>query len=564
MNHEVREILRSLVAELGTDVNDNAQRWKGYLSDRLALYQLERQALITAMNEQVPAELLSSQFLVQPQVHIERLTQRLVDSFGLQPHVARWAVESWALALGVVQPEDLKLEDLKLEDLKRRPTIVESRTQRRKFGFPPKRLILGVAVLGMLGAIALSVPHWMTAQIPSDGGSNSELAPLKTLRVGAYINPPRPPDPNTTPQERERFIPAREGYEVLRAYLKSELSKRLGRDIDVQVEFVEITGKDSLEQAKTKLQTREWDLAFTQNPLLSIAAIESNYQFAARMVSLSGRDELQAALVTRVDSPIKSLADLNNNPNITIALEGSDHPRFYLALHDSFGRSFRVDPNNTSSRDTINKVLERKADIGVVSAQWVTGDPPPDLPTRLKEHRERYRKELRLLSSTRRIPTAGVYLSPNLRAEDKTVVRQALTEAPEEIRRAGRYDNGEPANYSEFERIVSEVNRKILACSDPNQWKLGEQVQFFCNLITGKVHSVAQVDETTSHLMVQVEGGKLIRVVLPLQVSKAAGLPGLSELNSQYLSMLNVEPDPRSQELRITDPKQVKLIKPPK
>ena len=100
MNDEARQKLREIVGEIGSNVSDNPQVWRGYLTDRLAEYTLERQALISALNENIPDDLLSSQTSLPPVVQIERLTQKLVDRLGLQNEVARWAVESWALALG--------------------------------------------------------------------------------------------------------------------------------------------------------------------------------------------------------------------------------------------------------------------------------------------------------------------------------------------------------------------------------------------------------------------------------------------------------------------------------
>jgi ABC-type phosphate/phosphonate transport system substrate-binding protein len=553
LDNATRDILRSLVAELGSDVNEHTQKWRGYLTDRMAAYRLERQALITALNEHVPEELMSSQSAVQPQAQVERLTQRMVESLGLQPEVARWAVESWALALGVMQPQDLKSMPATLV---KHVTIAPPQRRSRRWK------LAALAAIGTAAIVAIPIGLMQTRVLPSlsfGGGGTPDMrsAGLKTLKVGAYL-PVFNRDQNRDANDANRPDP-KENYNKLKDHLKAELRKRLSREVDVQMEFIEISGHDSFEQMKTKLKNKEWDLAFTQNPLLSVAAQQNQYEFAARMVGFSGSEELQAALVTHVDSPIKSLQDIDKNPGITIALEGSDTPRFYLSVYDAFGRSLKVDPNNRSGRDITTKVLERKAELGIVSAQWVSGEIPANLPPRLKERREQARQQLRLLSSTRTIPTAGVYLSSNLDVASRALVRQILLEAPDEIQTAGRYGKGDQPDYSEFVRVVDRVDNKVLACTDPQKWMPNERVQFFCNAVTGKVNSVAQVDAQTSQLTLLLEGNKTVKVVLPVEVSKAAGFANISDLNAQRIVVLNVAPDAQTGELRISDPKQIKL-----
>jgi len=46
--------------------------------------------------------------VVLPVVFLARLTKKLQDNLGLAEEAARWAVESWALALGVISSNDLK------------------------------------------------------------------------------------------------------------------------------------------------------------------------------------------------------------------------------------------------------------------------------------------------------------------------------------------------------------------------------------------------------------------------------------------------------------------------
>ncbi|MFM8298882.1 MAG: SH3 domain-containing protein, partial [Microcystis aeruginosa] len=64
--------------------------------------------LVGALKERVPADLLASQNSTPAVVFLARLTKKLQDNLGLAEEAARWAVESWALALEVISSNDLK------------------------------------------------------------------------------------------------------------------------------------------------------------------------------------------------------------------------------------------------------------------------------------------------------------------------------------------------------------------------------------------------------------------------------------------------------------------------
>ncbi|MFM7476068.1 MAG: hypothetical protein ACKO2T_10145, partial [Microcystis aeruginosa] len=76
--------------------------------DLCGQYQKEIAVLVGALKERVPADLLASQNSTPPVVFLARLTKKLQDNLGLAEEAARWAVESWALALGVISSNDVK------------------------------------------------------------------------------------------------------------------------------------------------------------------------------------------------------------------------------------------------------------------------------------------------------------------------------------------------------------------------------------------------------------------------------------------------------------------------
>jgi hypothetical protein len=109
MNEEPRRTLGELIAnpQYGRSLCDNPQRCEGLLRDFCGEYRKEIAALVGAVKEGVPKELLSSQHSVPSEVALARLTKRLQDDLALAEDAARWSVESWALALGVISSPTL-------------------------------------------------------------------------------------------------------------------------------------------------------------------------------------------------------------------------------------------------------------------------------------------------------------------------------------------------------------------------------------------------------------------------------------------------------------------------
>ncbi|GAP94461.1 PhnD/SsuA/transferrin family substrate-binding protein [Leptolyngbya sp. NIES-2104] len=550
MNSTARDILRDLVKELGSNIADNPQQWRGYLNDRLAHYQLERKALTTALNEHVPEELMSTQLSISPQVQVERLTSRLVEQLGLQPDIARWAVESWALALGVLKEARSPMsQKTKINTV----TVVGKNITKR-------RLAMGVIAVSTIAGIGFLAPKLLPKSAIAVGGNTTTVqnsTSLSRVTVGVYVpvlsNSSQAPG---NPQPNQPTFNPKEGYQKFVEYLKGDLAKRFGRDIDVKVEFIEATGRESFDQVRSKLKNQEWDIAFTLNPLLSAAAIQNNYLFAARMQP-SNTESFQIGLVTRNDSPIKTLDDLNRNSDYTIALGTPDSPFFYLPVYGSYGRALRVEPNNTTPVASGINVLEGRADVGVLPVQWITEEPSKDLPERFKAVRQRLRGGLRLLNGSLAIPTAGVYVSPKISEVDRETLQKALLEAPEEMRRAARYREGTSGDYRELVRIAERVDQ-FLTCTDPTRWKSGDRILFSCtNAITGKVNGFGFSDENTDYLTLQVDNGKMHKVIVPKQILSDAGLSDIAKI--KRLAVTGVAPNDQG-EIRITAASQIKSL----
>jgi len=98
-----REILQDLLHRYGTDLTDDPRRLQAFLRDVAGEHRAEVAVLVAAAEEGVGATLLQSSEGLTPQA-AERLVRRLQQNRALAEDAARWAVESWAYALGLPGP----------------------------------------------------------------------------------------------------------------------------------------------------------------------------------------------------------------------------------------------------------------------------------------------------------------------------------------------------------------------------------------------------------------------------------------------------------------------------
>lgn len=107
MNNIPRQKLREIILQYGRSLCDEPKRCEAFLQDFCSQYRKEVSVLIIALKERVPADLLASPNSTPPVVLLARLTKRLKDNVSLTEDAARWAVESWGLALGVISEADI-------------------------------------------------------------------------------------------------------------------------------------------------------------------------------------------------------------------------------------------------------------------------------------------------------------------------------------------------------------------------------------------------------------------------------------------------------------------------
>jgi serine/threonine protein kinase len=342
------------------------------------------------------------------------------------------------------------------------------------------------------------------------------------------------------------------GYNDLSNYFKTKLQERFGNDVSVKLHIIDSSGDQALERAKQEIKAQKWELAFTSAPMLSATAVANKYQFAARMSP--DRSQSESALFVRKDSPIKSLDDLNATKTIALS-DFNSAPGFYMPVYDLFGKTLRVDMNNTS-RESISKVRSGQVDVGTSNYS-----------NTLKKA-----TDLRVLHVSRAIPLAGVYLAPTLTSQDQKLVTDLLLAAPPSIQKNARYGAGKPVDYTEFLKVVNRVE-EITSCSN---WQINP-VNFYCgkagqadspktsteNSIVGTTSGYRAYDDRIEFTLQGAER-KTYRLILPRTVmDRDPKLDSPVALNFKKVAIKDIQPTEvnGAPELRITAPGQLEVVK---
>ncbi|WP_366929811.1 hypothetical protein [uncultured Thiodictyon sp.] len=102
MEPSVRDTLRQLIARYGHSLCDDPRRCEAMLRDLCGQHKREVFILVSALRQRVAADLLGGSSGLPTPLLLGRLRQRLEDELALTGEAAHWAVETWALVLGVI------------------------------------------------------------------------------------------------------------------------------------------------------------------------------------------------------------------------------------------------------------------------------------------------------------------------------------------------------------------------------------------------------------------------------------------------------------------------------
>ena len=336
----------------------------------------------------------------------------------------------------------------------------------------------------------------------------------------------------------------------------SELADYLRSRFGDQVEIV-VDGRRSMpySEARERLVKQEWDIAFTLSPILSIAAKDNGYTFAAQMFP-NGSPYYQSALFVKSDSPIKSLEDLK--PTTTIALgDFNSASSFYMPAYDLFGKALRVDMGHRS-KTIMEMVKTGKADVGSVVSSNV-------------ENKDNFR----IIHLSRKIPGSNVYLSSKLSQSDRETLKKVLLEAPGNVRKQANYGAGTEQDYSTFVKI-SRKAEEVLKCANFQK----NPVNFYCpnsnitknnlpknntSTISGRINGWSRKSNNIEKFTLSSNDNKTYHLIISRQILNQ--IPGVSNplsLQNQKVTITGVQAKDIGQkilELKINNPNQIIISK---
>ncbi len=108
MNDLPRHTLSRIMAEHGRGICDAPKRIEALLRDLCGAHRREINIIIGALEERVATDLLTAGNTVPRDVLLARLASRLRDNLAYTPEAARWGVETWAVALGILSEAELQ------------------------------------------------------------------------------------------------------------------------------------------------------------------------------------------------------------------------------------------------------------------------------------------------------------------------------------------------------------------------------------------------------------------------------------------------------------------------
>jgi hypothetical protein len=101
------------VIKYGHSLCNDSLSCEGLLRDYCGNYHREIFVLVCALKEQVPSDLMATRDTMPYDLVQIRLTKRICRNCALTKNAATWAVESWALALGIITYNDIKKNSIK-------------------------------------------------------------------------------------------------------------------------------------------------------------------------------------------------------------------------------------------------------------------------------------------------------------------------------------------------------------------------------------------------------------------------------------------------------------------
>ncbi len=203
MNDRAGETLRTILATHGDAVCDDPRKLRAMLSDLCPGLRLETNLLSVAVEQGVVADLLNSSANLPWAAISGRLVRRLVDNLGLAEDAARWTVETWAGALGRINPSSavppsppVTARSAKRQQEAPRPRDLEETRSPGRWrlwvllmaGSLVVSLLAALLAVGVLGVLWLSGLFHATASSGPQGNLSSPQGDLSGPQGKSFTN----------------------------------------------------------------------------------------------------------------------------------------------------------------------------------------------------------------------------------------------------------------------------------------------------------------------------------------------------------------------------------------
>lgn len=202
MNNLPRHTLSRIIAEHGRGICDAPKRVEALLRDLCGAHRREINIITGALEERVAADLIAAGNTVPRDVLLARLAARLRDNLAYTPEAARWGVETWAVALGILSEAELQERERTEQAEARRntepPPVRESKPSTAKPGSinqqarQPKRGTTYAPSQQPLSSPQTSPPPPSRVRTPAH-------APRRTPAMPSNVVVPEPLQPNVSP-----------------------------------------------------------------------------------------------------------------------------------------------------------------------------------------------------------------------------------------------------------------------------------------------------------------------------------------------------------------------------
>jgi ABC-type phosphate/phosphonate transport system substrate-binding protein len=391
-----------------------------------------------------------------------------------------------------------------------------------------KPVVISIAVATATTIIGLSILAWLLQKPP--------------ILISQVVTN----SPNISTLETNRLTIGILGDQKKFTELKLYLQQKFGDRVQVQIEG---NGETSYQMAKDKIASKDWDIVFTTSPMISIAAQDNHYTWAAKMFA----DKplfYQSVIFVRADSQIRSIKDIK--PQTVIALgDFSSASSFYMPSYTLYGKKLTVDRGHRG-KEIVKMVKSGKADVGAVG-----------YPERINDND----LEFRIIDKSRNIPGSGVYLSPKLSSQDRELLKYALLKDLQAVTasKQANYTSGEEPDYSQFKQITNRV-QSMLTCVDWSQ----KQISFYCpekeTGIIGKVISAlpSSTDSNQAHLELRISDRKTYPVIIPVPlINQIPGGGSLLNLKNKQIRLIDVQTNKDSNgklNIKIDRASQIKIL----